>query len=506
VSVEPGSEGTETAGWTGRLAPWLLALLAAALRLPRLDLRPLHHDEGTNVIFLLRLLREGVYQYDPSNYHGPLLYVVSVVPLFLCGTTTVALRLAPALLGVTLAVLPWALRRELGRPGAAAAGVLLATSPSMVYYSRDNIHEIYLVFLTLVLVAAAVRGTIRGGTALLALAGAAAGGMIATKETACLTFLSIALGLVLSRGAGLPRPGRAAATAFVGVAALVAVAFYSDLFTEPAALLRPIEALRLWGARGVRADGHGKPWWYYASILGREEPVIAILAASGALVALRARDRFATFLAVWSGATLAGYSLIPYKTPWLILDPILPLALLGGTAIAAACRSALPAVARGSPDPRRRLVALALALGAVFAAHRAYLVSFVRYDDDRASPLVYVQTRRDVKRLMDRIEAFARGRREGLAVPVEILSPDYLPLNWYLRDFTDVSYYGKVIERPAAPVVIARVDSADEVEGLLGPGYTRQNYRLRPGVDLCLFLLEEEEAPGTPEGPDDGRL
>jgi len=36
---------------------------------------------------LLRLLREGVYQYDPSNYHGPLLYVLSVVPLFLCGTT-----------------------------------------------------------------------------------------------------------------------------------------------------------------------------------------------------------------------------------------------------------------------------------------------------------------------------------------------------------------------------------------------------------------------------------
>jgi len=168
--------GSPGAGPAWRAAPWLLLLLAAGLRLPRLDLRPLHHDEGTNVIFLLRLLRDGVYQYDPSNYHGPLLYVLSVVPLFLCGTTTVALRLTPALIGTVMAVLPWFLRRELGHAGAIVSGVLLAVSPSLVYYSRDNIHEIYLGVLTLLLVTAAVRGADSGRTTLFALAGASAGG------------------------------------------------------------------------------------------------------------------------------------------------------------------------------------------------------------------------------------------------------------------------------------------------------------------------------------------
>ena len=147
-----------------------------------------------------------MYQYDPSNYHGPLLYVLSIVPLFLCGTTTVALRLTPALLGTVMAVLPWFLRRELGHAGAIASGVLLAVSPSLVYYSRDNIHEIYLSVLTLLLVTAAARGAVSGGTTLFALSGAAAGGMIATKETACLTFLALGMGLLVSRGAGLPRP------------------------------------------------------------------------------------------------------------------------------------------------------------------------------------------------------------------------------------------------------------------------------------------------------------
>src|SRR5436309_5408038 len=99
--------GSPGPGAIKRAVPLLLLGLAAALRLPRLDLRPLHHDEGTNVIFLLRLLREGTYQYDPSNYHGPLLYVLSAVPFLLFGTTAVTLRLTPALLGTLMAPLPW---------------------------------------------------------------------------------------------------------------------------------------------------------------------------------------------------------------------------------------------------------------------------------------------------------------------------------------------------------------------------------------------------------------
>src|SRR5436309_11561451 len=247
MNGEPQFRAGRPAGLAERAAPWLLLLLAAALRLPRLDLRPLHHDEGTNVIFLLRLMNEGTYQYDPSNYHGPLLYFFSVVPLLLFGTTTVALRIVPAILGTLMAPMPCLLQKELGRAGAVAAAVLLAVSPSLVYYSRDNIHEIYLVFLSLALVTAAVRGAASGRVAPFVLAGMAAGGMIATKETACLTFLALAAGLVCSRGAGLARPRAAAALAFLGAAGLVAVALYSDLFTDPGALARPIEAIRLWG-------------------------------------------------------------------------------------------------------------------------------------------------------------------------------------------------------------------------------------------------------------------
>ncbi len=495
--------GAPVSRFAARAVPWLLLALAAALRLPRLDVRPLHHDEGTNVIFLLRLMRDGTYQYDPSNYHGPLLYFLSVVPFLLFGTTTVTLRIVPAILGTLMAPLPWLLRRELGRAGAVAAGVLLAVSPSLVYYSRDNIHEVYLVFLTLALATAAVRAAASGRMAPVVLAGMAAGGIVATKETACLTFLALAAGLAVSRGAGLVRPRRGAVLLFLGAACLVAVALYSDLFTDLGGLARPFAAFRVWGARGVHADGHGKPWWYFLDILAKEEPAILAAGAAGATIALWRRDRFGIFLSGWAGATLLAYSSIHYKTPWLILNGVLPLALLGGTAVQAGF-GARPGSGGGLSSGRIRwLVGLLFAAGAVLSARRAFDLSFVRYDSDRASRLVYVQTKRDVNRLLSRIEEFAGRRPEGRAVPIEILSPDYLPLNWYLRDFANVGYFGTVIESPGAPVVIARADSADRVAALLGPGYTRDAYPLRPGVDLVLFL-KEAPAQAKPEGPGQG--
>ena len=49
----------------------LLVLIAGALRLPGLDLKPLHSDEGVNGWFTLRLYWWDLYRYRPSDYHGP---------------------------------------------------------------------------------------------------------------------------------------------------------------------------------------------------------------------------------------------------------------------------------------------------------------------------------------------------------------------------------------------------------------------------------------------------
>ena len=256
------------------LAPLGLLALSASLRLSALDLRPLHHDEGSNAIFVLRLLHEGVYRYDPANYHGPVLFYLSALALRLFGVATTSLRLAPAALGALMAPLAWCLRGELGRAGAASAGVLLAVSPSLVYYARDDIHETCFVAFTLLLLVGLVRGAREGGSAAWVVAGgAAAGALLATKETAPVTFACLAIAM-LAAGRdwpGRPRPARLALAA--GAALLLAAASYSRLFTESEGLRGAWQGLGVWGHRALAAEGHEKPWWTSrSSWAARREP------------------------------------------------------------------------------------------------------------------------------------------------------------------------------------------------------------------------------------------
>src|ERR1041384_4178510 len=72
--VTASTDISETA-W--RLAAAAILLIGTILRLFNLTLVPLHHDEGVNGNFLVTLVREGKYVYDPQNYHGPTLYFFS---------------------------------------------------------------------------------------------------------------------------------------------------------------------------------------------------------------------------------------------------------------------------------------------------------------------------------------------------------------------------------------------------------------------------------------------
>jgi len=65
--------------------------------------------------------------------------------------------------------------------------------------------------------------------------------------------------------------------------------------------------------------------------------------------ALTTRRPFALLLTLYALLVTAFHSLLPYKTPWLLLTPLLPLALLaGGPALESAVRKILGAT-RGRP-------------------------------------------------------------------------------------------------------------------------------------------------------------
>ena len=96
--------------------PFMLIAIAFALRFYNLDFRPFHHDESVHAHFSYLLFKQGMYGYDPT-WHGPFLYYLTAAMYRLFGDTEWISRLMPALFGVALVALPFALKKQLGFKG-----------------------------------------------------------------------------------------------------------------------------------------------------------------------------------------------------------------------------------------------------------------------------------------------------------------------------------------------------------------------------------------------------
>jgi uncharacterized protein (TIGR03663 family) len=532
---------------------WMIASLvilaaAALLRLYALGLKPMHHDEGVNGFFLTSLVREGSYRYNPENYHGPSLYYLSLPPVVLLGLSTFAVRSLTALFGVATVGLVLALRRQVGSVAALAGAALVAVSPACVYYSRYYIHETLFVFFTLGIVVAAVRFYETASAWHMMLLAGSAAMLFATKETAFISIATLGLAWLVARGWGAlwarrrpappPRPrdkrrarpvGASGWEAFVGRAggggrlALLAAGgaalflvinllFYSSFFTYWEGVGGAVEALKVWTKTGT-SDFHKKPLHTYVGWLWQEEAPILILASIGAAAALtgRAKNRFAVFAGAWAFGMLAAYSLIPYKTPWLVLSFVVPMCVVGGYGVQAlgglgaegsgraklglflaaalsggllltwlgvetragdwafpvgpaALQAALVALLVGALTLAgaylarayegrgagwKQAGAAALAVAGLACAVSVYqsLVVNFREYDNDRYPYVYSHSQREMLALIAEIERLAGRAGRGREANIAVTSPEYWPLPWYLRDYRAVGYHGSVAAR-----------------------------------------------------------
>src|SRR4029079_16865907 len=137
--------------WFERHAPALLTgvafaailMLGAVLRFWQLGIRTFTNDEGLYALIARQFAHGGGYQHVPE-LHGPLQILATAAVFRAFGDGDLTARMMPALFGVSLAALPFLFRNYVGRPGAIAAALMLAVSPTLVYYSRYAGPDIYL--------------------------------------------------------------------------------------------------------------------------------------------------------------------------------------------------------------------------------------------------------------------------------------------------------------------------------------------------------------------------
>jgi uncharacterized protein (TIGR03663 family) len=527
---------------TFRISAAAILIVGAFLRLFHLALVPLHHDEGVNGNFLVSLVRNGTYTYDPNNYHGPTLYYFSAIFAWIVrffggvgardayGLTTFNIRFVTAAFGVATIGLALLLRKRLGAIGALSAAALIAISPGAVYLSRYFIHESLFVFFMFGIVVAAVRYYDTGVGVYLILGAISAALMTATKETWIINGPVILIALITTSlyfwlrkkmaarngtetGEEAPFLDRFGGPISVATVALVAftvfivvnVLFYSSFFSNyPKGVNDSLHTLALWRKR---THEHAHPWYQYIRWLLQKESIVLILGGIGALIALwRADNRFALFVAQWAFGLLAAYSLVGYKTPWIALNFIVPLALTSGYT--------LDVFYRKLRDFNQPLFFLAPAVLIVaFCGYQMYQLNFVHYDDDKYV-YVYAHTRRELLVMLDEVDRVAKRMNTGHDTGIAIVSPEYWPLPWYFRDYKRVGYYQKVVTT-TEPVIIGSVGQEEEIKATYGDQYQQidsgtlndsrilpdrnpnGSFSLRPGVDLLLYVRRDVAKPAV---------
>lgn len=524
----------------------LVALGAFALRAPDLDRRPMHNDEAVNAIKLQGLWEKNAYLYDPNEFHGPVLSYAALVSVRLsraadfAHVTEATLRIVPVLFGAALILLLWLMADGLGRAAALFAGVFLAISPAMVFYSRYFIHEMLLVFFTALLLAAGWRYTRTRNLGWSALGGTAVGLMYATKETFLLPLAAIAGAAALTMlwiAWWDRRTAAEAETAQVsllrrtwreippgwwnwehlvvatGAAIVVSGLFFSSFFANP---IGPVDALRTylpWLHRAAGASPHIHPWWFYGERLlcfhqGRgpvwSEALILVLAAVGFVAALRGRGLrgghvpWLRFLAFYTVLLTAAYSAISYKTPWCLLGFLHGLILLAGV-------GAVVVLRWHTWRWLQAAVSAALVFGAGHLGWEAWQTSFVEPADPR-NPYVYAQTSPDILELVEKVQAIAKVDPQGNQMLIKVMMPDgdYWPLPWYLREFKQVGWWDRLPPDPAAPVMIAGAKFQAALEDQVEPGHLMTGiFSLRPQTFLELYVeaglwkkyVEEKQKP-----------
>jgi uncharacterized protein (TIGR03663 family) len=442
--------------WLPAAAPWLLLLLALAVRLPSLPLRPPHSDEGVNGWFADKVVAGGFYRYDPENYHGPLHFYALAASQVLFGRNLWALRLPTVLLGAFAVWLAARCADALGRRTAWTAALFLALSPGLILYARWAIHETWFLFFSLLAFRGICRFQARGGRVAVWQVGIGVTGLLATKEVWIIHVVSALAAWGLWRlSRRLLHLDAAATTApvawrHVALAAVAGVAtlalLYSGFGHDPQGLARFFAPYSIWADRAMEGAGHEKPWHYWLALLARyEQPALLGLVASP-LAAWLAPPAL-RLLAIYGPGVLVAYSLIPYKTPWCVVQLIWPLAFVAAWLLGGAAERFTAFLPTGEPPRRerwaaawRRSGAVAALLLAIASVGVAWRLNALRYDAER-EPYVYVQVYRNGLDPVHLLRRLATADPALFAEPVHVVMKLSWPIPWLLSDFAHAGHW-----------------------------------------------------------------
>jgi uncharacterized protein (TIGR03663 family) len=467
----------------------ILFVLALALRFFHLDEKPPHHDEAINGWHVLQMWKNGYYRYDPTNYHGPLLFYLLQWAQVFFGESIWTLRAVPAFCSVLSvgSFYFWALRRD---SIWAVGGVVLLLSPAAQFYGRSGIHESLLALAFLICWMALYDWMLKQeqGVAERELSRPVYwffGGLacaLTLKETTSLFFFSGLVAWVLVRPIGLSK--KMFASALVGFAGLALFLFvlYSGFLQDIHGVLDFFAAYLPWLKTGVQGSGHEKSFFYWSQLSLENDPAIVLLALLSLGTFLGPTSRRLRFFTVWAWLQFLLYSVIPYKTPWCLISIQIAFVFCGS----------LYLVESWGCLAEKKYLRWGLG-GVLLVAVVAGIPSFYRTSFQHPLNLehsfFYVQTEYSFKRTID----FLKNNRAQIGTQeVCVATSESWPLPWWIHEF-NLRFLSVADEvSTTCPIQIYDHDQKTRVESVLGPRFISYDFATRQARQFAVIFIDTE--------------
>jgi uncharacterized protein (TIGR03663 family) len=461
---------------------FLIFIVAGIVRTTSLTLRPMHTDEAVHAFKFAGLIEKGIYIYDKKEYHGPTLNYFTLIPALLRSQKTLpdigenTLRIVPVCFGMGIILLLLLLVKPFGWPFVLKMTVLTAVSPALFFYSRYYIQEILLAFFNFGLILSAFRYTYSRKTRWVISTGIFAGLMLATKET-WLLFIFIQLIALLIV---LLNNGFVTATAqivkllkswhfylFMLITGIIYVLFFSSFFMNPGGIADSILTFKEYLSRGGGQSLHNHPFRYYFEVLTdgscprnlfRADFWLLLGGTAGCIRLLFYRQTkdpawlFLLFIGLSTILSFIIFSVIPYKTPWNILSIVPGLIILTTYALSAKNNFKV-----------KTILYIVLAVVLIHSGFQVYSDNFVNYSK-QCNSFVYAHPTNDIYRISDEVHKIAKALPpdESFYMNVIVQDHEYWPLPWYLRDITQIGWFGRIdFGKPSAPLILTTSPNPD---------------------------------------------